>query len=313
MIPTLPSDLAALIASFSAHGLIHRYADGSRPSLARLTAVSKATSTFHSSITTILAIYFLHRCRAQWADAGSLAPDGKLNTSKESTGVNWHGRTYPDDSTNALIQTRSALGNAITAIECGYLLQDSISLVREARLRRRLVQPEARPTLRSLLQHADKTLLVHHLGIALALLVLHYYIHRDRERGIYLIVQFLLMNGSTPCLNLRWWLRTYHPSSTVLCLLSDLAFIAAFYTARIWLISWIIRGYGTSHGYDRVGEVFFEKMRLPCQLGTGALWIANTAWWILLVRAVLKRLPKQLSTTSKAMHADRNQEGRKSA
>ncbi|KAI4170245.1 MAG: hypothetical protein LQ343_005128 [Gyalolechia ehrenbergii] len=301
MAATLSSDLAALVASFSVYRLIHRYADRPSPSLARLTAVIKATSTFHSSIMTIIAIYFLRRCRAQWAGTGSLGPVGKLN---ESPGVNWHGWSYPDDSTNPLLQTRSPLGNAITAIECGYLLQDTISLLREARLRLDLVQPDSNPTMGLLLEYADKTLLVHHVGIALALLVLQYYTHQDRERGVYIIVQFLLMNGSTPFLNLRWWLRTYHPSSTVLCLGSDLVFIAAFYMARVWLIWWIIRGYGRSHGYDSVWEVFFRKMRLPCEVGTGALWIANTAWWALLVKSVFKRLPKELASVRKAMHVD---------
>ncbi|KAL8941105.1 MAG: hypothetical protein Q9216_002437 [Gyalolechia sp. 2 TL-2023] len=229
MVLTLPSDLTALIASFSAYRAFHHYADGPNPPLARLTAVIKATSTFHSTITTILAIYFLRRCRKQWAEVGTRETVGNP---KEPAVVSWNGWSYPDDSTNPLLQSRSPLGNAITAIECGYLLQDTISLLREARLRLRLVQPGRRSTLRSLLEHADKTLLFHHVGIALALLVLHYYIHQDRERGIYIIVQFLLMNGSTPFLNLRWWLRTYHPSSTTLCFLSDLVFIAAFYMAR---------------------------------------------------------------------------------
>ncbi|KAL8833656.1 MAG: hypothetical protein Q9170_004142 [Blastenia crenularia] len=302
MVLGLPSDLA-LVASFSAYRLIYSYADGPRPSLARLNAVVKGTSTFHSSITTVLAIYFLYRCRLQWAETGPPSADGKSMNSGikgaiTTSGPKWR---YPDDSTNPLLQTRSQLGNIITAIECGYLLQDTISLLREARLRLRLLQPARESTLWSLLEHADKTLLAHHIGIASALLALQYYIHQDRERGIYIIVQFLLMNGSTPFLNLRWWLRTYHPGSAMLCLASDLAFIAAFYVARIWLVGWIIRGYGKSHGYGNTWEVLFARMRLPCQVGTGALWIANTAWWLLLVRSVIKRLFKELALAGRAM------------
>lgn len=298
IIMTLPSELIALVVSFSTYRLIHGYANGPNPSLARQTAVIRATSTFHSSVVTVLATHFLRRCKAQWSETDL---GGRL---KESSTVNWHGRSYPDDSTNPLLQTRSRFGNVIAAIECGYLLQDTISLLREARRRLDLLQPGRKPTLRSLLKYVDRTLLFHHVGIAMALLVLQYYIHQGRERGIYIIVQFLLMNGSTPFLNIRWWLRTYHSRSTILCLLSDFAFVAAFYVARIWSVGWIIKGYGNSHGYDNAWDVFLKRMRLPCQMGTGALWIANTAWWILLVKSILKRLPRELSKTSKAIHVD---------
>ncbi|KAL8804463.1 MAG: hypothetical protein Q9182_002568 [Xanthomendoza sp. 2 TL-2023] len=212
-----------------------------------------------------------------------------------------YARGYPDDSNNLLLQTRSTLGNAITALECGYLLQDTISLLREARLRHRLVHPSSKASVRSILKYADKTLLFHHVGIASALVVLHYYIRHGRESGIYIIVQFLLMNSSTPILNLRWWLRTYHPRYKTLSLASDFVFIAAFYMARIWLVGWIIRGYGKSHGYQSAWKIYLEGMRLPCQLGTGALWVANTAWWALLVTNVVKRLPQELAGINKSI------------
>ncbi|KAL8917534.1 MAG: hypothetical protein Q9208_007895 [Pyrenodesmia sp. 3 TL-2023] len=311
MVSTLPSDVA-LLASFAVYRLIHRYAEGPSPSLARLSAVIRATSALHSSATTIFAAYFLYRCRAQWLEAGSPSaggpvmksdtrPEGSAYVRQKVVGAAGHGGRYPDDSTNPVLQSRSTLGNAITAIECGYLLQDTISLLREAGLRRRLAQPGSQSTLRSLLKYADRTLLFHHVGIAIALLVLQYYVHQDRERGIYIIVQFLLMNSSTPVLNLRWWLRTYHPSSRLLCLGSDFAFIAAFYVARIWLVGWIIRGYGKSHGYESAWKVYVEGMRLPCQMGTGALWVANTAWWALLVISVVKRLLGDLARVGQAM------------
>ncbi|KAI4190866.1 MAG: hypothetical protein LQ346_004840 [Caloplaca aetnensis] len=310
MVATLPSDLA-LVASFALYRLIHRFAEGPNPSLPRLSAVIRATSTLHSSATTILAAYYLYRCRMRWAAAVSPSADGPtMNFTagdaayarQESAGAAGLGGRYPDDSKNPLLQSRSTLGNAITAIECGYLLQDTISLLREAGARRHLAQPRSQSTLRSLLQYADKTLLFHHVGIALALLVLHFYVHLDRERGIYIIVQFLLMNSSTPILNLRWWLRTYHPSYRLLGLGADFAFIAAFYLARIWLVGWIIRGYGKSHGYESAWKMYVEGMRLPCQLGTGALWVANSAWWALLVMSVVKRMPADLARAGREMH-----------
>ncbi|KAL8739097.1 MAG: hypothetical protein Q9181_000208 [Wetmoreana brouardii] len=302
----VPSNFAGLLTSYSAYSLIHRYATGPNPSLHRLRAVVKATSTLHSSIITLLAIYFLRRCRASWADTGFPSARGssrKPSTSSEEldhAGTTCDGQIYPDDSSNPLIQTRSSLGNLITAIECGYLLQDIISLLQAARLRRRLAHPHSKPNLRSFLHYIDKPLLIHHINIALALLAFQYYISQNRERGIYIIVQFLLMNSSTPVLNLRWWLRRYHPDFKMICLGSDIAFIAAFYMARVWLVGWIIKGYGKSHGYNSAWECYVESLRLPCKVGTGALWVANTAWWALLIDSIIKRLPQHLSVVSNA-------------
>ena len=298
MVLSIPSTFGPILASFTVYGLIHRYAAGPSPSPARLSAVTKATSTLHSTGTTILAVYFLRQCRVRWADMDAVgALDSRLNFGTMAGGS--QGGRYPDDSANPVLQTRSTLGNAITAIECGYLLQDTISLLREAYLRHRLAQPDSQRNIRSVLKYADNTLLFHHISIALALLVLHSYIHQDRDRGIYIIVQFLLMNSSTPILNLRWWLRTYHLERKMLCLSSDIAFIMAFYMARVWLVGWIIRGYGKPHGYNSAWKVYLEGMRLPCQLGTGALWLANMSWWALLVISVVKRLPQELDRIKK--------------
>ncbi|KAI4245266.1 MAG: hypothetical protein L6R40_002623 [Gallowayella cf. fulva] len=295
MAATLPSNLAAILSSFSVYQAIHRYAHGPNPSPARLTVVSKATSTLHSTVTTILALHFLRRCKEQWADS----------TTKETRAGRLYGGRYPDESNNSVLQTRSALGNAITALECGYLLQDTLRLLHGARVRHRLLRPGSKATLRSVLPYADKPLLFHHIGITSALLLLHYYIHRGRESGIYIIVQFLLMNGSTPILNMRWWLRTYHPEYRKVGLSSDIAFIAAFYIARVWLVGWILRGYGKAHGYDSAWTVYREAMRLPCRLGTGVLWVGNTAWWALLVTSVFRRLYREWAGVSKLLHGQK--------
>ncbi|KAL8787064.1 MAG: hypothetical protein Q9213_002406 [Squamulea squamosa] len=302
----VPSNLAGLFISCSAYTLIHRYATGPNPSLHRLSTVLKATSTLHSSITTLLAIYFLRRYRASWAETdfpcahGSSTKPSASCKGNDHASATCHGRIYPDDSNNPLIQTRSPLGNFVTAIECGYLLQDTINLLQAARLRRGLARTRSKIDLRSFLHYVDKPLLIHHIGIALALLGLQYYISQNRERGVYIIVQFLLMNSSTPVLNLRWWLRTYHPDFKLIRLGSDMAFIAVFYMARVWLIGWIIKEYGKSHGYSSAWEVYVKALRLPCKVGTGALWVVNTAWWALLVKSVIKRLPEHLSVVSNA-------------
>ncbi|KAL9586417.1 MAG: hypothetical protein Q9212_000932 [Teloschistes hypoglaucus] len=287
----LPSDLAFAVAA-AVYPLLRHILTGSKPSLGRLVAVNKATSAVHSSLTTILAAYFLYRYRIQHQGAPPASAKESLIARQ---GAAAEVSRYPDDSHNPAIQTRSSLGNIITAFECGYLLQDIFALLWEARLRSHMVGSNNDQTLlRMILSHADKTLLTHHVGIGIALLVLQHYIHGGRERGIHIIVQLVLMNSSTPLLNLRWWLRTYHPGMRLLCLASDLAFATAFYLARIRLVEWVVRDYGRAHGRDSAWKTYWEDMRLPCQLGTGALYIANAGWWSILVSGIMQRLVRDL-------------------
>ena len=284
MVSTFPSD-TVLLTSLAAYPLLRRLFAGSRPTLVRLVACNKLTSTIHSTLVTSLALFHLYQCHSRWR-----ADSGPIDFLKESDGYRHGslGNKYPDDTRNPVIQSRSVLANTITALECGYLIQDTFALIAEGQARFRTANPLGIPTFAAILRYSDKTLLVHHVGIAIALSVLHYYIHQGRERGIYIIVQFLLMNSSTPILNLRWWLRTYHANQKLLCLASDLAFAAAFYVGRVGLIGWILTGYGKYHGWDNAIVVFRDGLRLPCQLGTGALWAANSSWWALLVLKVCK-------------------------
>ncbi|KAI4195562.1 MAG: hypothetical protein LQ350_007138 [Teloschistes chrysophthalmus] len=288
---TLPSDLAFALA-VTVYPLLRRIFTGSKPSLGRLVAVNKATSAVHSSLTTVLAAYFLYRYRIQHQGAPPASgKEGLVARQGPAAGVS----RYPDDSRNPAIQIRSTLGNIITAFECGYLLQDTFALVWEARRRSRLAGSKTDlPLLRMILAHADKTLLTHHVGIGIALLILQHYIHGGRERGIHIIVQLVLMNSSTPLLNIRWWLRTYHPNQRMLCLASDLAFATAFYLARIRLVEWVLRDYGTAHGRNSAWKTYWEDLRLPCQLGTGALYVANAGWWTILVSNIMQRLVRDL-------------------
>ena len=80
-------------------------------------------------------------------------------------------------------------------MEARYLVHDNFVLILAAR---RHGESKA----------SDKALLTHHIGISSALLVLHYYIAHGREAGICVNVMFMLMNSTTPILNLRWYFRT---------------------------------------------------------------------------------------------------------
>jgi len=265
----LPSQLA-LLTSLTAYPALLRLLSGPNPTPTDLSAGIKTVSTVHASLLTALALYVLQR--PQWsAPPPSPAQLTAMRTYHLVTG-------YPDDSANPTIQGQSEFANATTAIECGYLIQDSLALILSERLYNKA---GIRGTL-------DKTLLTHHVGIGAALLILYLYIHQGREKGIYIIVQFLLMNASTLILNLRWYIRTFKADWKTARVLADASFVPAFFAARVWLVQKILGDYGAWHGWS-AWEAFLYGLRMPCQLGTGALWLANVGWWSILVWNIVSR------------------------
>ena len=265
----LRSSQWALLGSLITYPVLIRTLSGSSPSAQRFSNAVKAISTLHSTLLTVLALYALRQ--KPWRP---LSPPKDLsNALKED--ITGNGR-YPDDSKNPFITARSEFANSITAIEAGYLVQDIVMLLIEARLHS------------SRSGRLDKTLLTHHIGIGSALLLLHYYIARGREVGIYVIVMLLLMNSSTPILNLRWYIRTFAPQRRAAILLADWAFVLSFFTARVWLVWKILAVYGAHHGWSAF-EAYRTGLRMPCKLGTGALWTANMGWWTILVMNTLGR------------------------
>ena len=280
----VPSEVV-LAAALAVYPLSRHLLAGSQPPLERLVAINKATSTVHSTVSTILSASFLAQSSSQpWKAHAQTSLEAEQDSARQVS-------RYPDDSSNPAIQIRSSLGNIITALECGYLIQDTFALIWEARLRSsRVGTKSGKLTLETILKFADKTLLTHHVGLGIALLILQHYIHHNRERGIYIIVQLILMNSSTPILNLRWWLRTHLPRSRLLCLASDVAFAAAFYLARIRLVENVLGDYGLAHGRDSAWKTYWQDLRLPCQLGTGALYVANAAWWASFVSSLPHRV-----------------------
>lgn len=265
----LPPSQCALLGSLIAYPVLLRVFTGSSPSPQRFSKAVKAISTIHSSLLTVLALYALRQ--KPWRS--SLPSKNLSGTSKENIAGSGG---YPDDSRNPFITARSEFANSITAIEAGYLIQDIAVLLIEAHL-----QDGGSNT-------PDKTLITHHFGIGSALLLLHYYIARGREVGIYVIVMFLLMNSSTPILNLRWYLRTFAPQRRAAVLVADGAFVISFFTARVWLVWKILAVYGAHHGWSAF-EAYRRGLRTPCKLGTGALWTANMGWWTILVMNAMGR------------------------
>ena len=96
------------------------------------------------------------------------------------------------------------------------------------------------------------------------------------------------MNSSTPVLNLRWYLRNFARQKRKAVLLADVAFVVAFFMARVWLVWKILADYGAFHGWG-AWEAYRYGLRVPCKLGTGALFGANVGWWTVLVTNVMGR------------------------
>ena len=265
-----PSQLSLLVP-LTSYPLLLRLFSGPNPNPQRLSKSIKGTSTIHSLLITLLALHFLSQ--PQWR---SPSPPPPLSTSSKQNLAGHSG--YPDDTLNPTISGRSEYGNAITAIEAGYLVQDTFALLYLARLQGQ----------NGVRRNLDKTLVTHHITIGIALLILQYYIACNREAGIYIIVQFLLMNSSTPVLNLRWYLRNFARQERKAVLLADVAFVVAFFMARVWLVWKILADYGAFHGWG-AWEAYRYGLRVPCKLGTGALFGANVGWWNVLVTNVMGR------------------------
>lgn len=229
-----------------------------------------AITDIHSVLSSAAVVYVLSR---PWTvlQTPSLGP----SHSDSATGL-------LDDSDNPLIRGRSALGNAITAWEAGYLIYDTLAV---ASLRYKKTTNES--MLKACMRFSAKEPLTftHHISLIVALSVLQLYVRNGRERGVWIINAFNLMNVSTPVLHWRW-LQRYRTGRSDLRLDALLAMV--FAGCRMVLIAWVLKTYGDYHGIGILDS--FMRQRWFCQLGTGALFVMNAAWWLALVKGILRRL-----------------------
>lgn len=202
-----------------------------------------------------------------------------------------------------MIAGHSALGNAVTGLETGYLLFDSLALVYLSHRSLASRKPAATrtggargaaliPALRHLAKR-EPLIFFHHVSLGLGLAVLQNFIASGRERGAYIVVTFILMNASTPLLNLRWWKRKRSGKAS---LPLDVALAAAFATARLGVVWWVLRRYGQFHdGGLGVWEAL-RGQRGICQLGTIGLVGTNALWLGALVRSIGRRVLRGLKS-----------------
>ncbi|KAG9239920.1 hypothetical protein BJ878DRAFT_484312 [Calycina marina] len=143
----------------------------------------EAISVLHCTLVTLLSAYELHTQSKDW----NTFPVSRIQISALK-----HDAIQTSSGANCpLIATHSALGNSITALEMGYLVQDAVILVIAARVR-------ARGSGTRLVKEIPwRVLGWHHAGLSGALAVLQWYIARGREKGIMVILMLMLMNASS--------------------------------------------------------------------------------------------------------------------
>lgn len=185
-----------------------------------------------------------------------------------------------DDSHNPTINGHNRLANALTAYETAYLLYDTCAMVHARRMKN---QSTFRAALRVVARDSPVTLL-HHVLLSSALLVLQAYIAVGKEKGMWVITAFLLMNGSTPLMHARWWNRQRTGTSNMAL---DIAFLATFAASRFGVVLWILVKYGQYHGLGPWQA--YAMLRKRCQIGTAMLVGLNGIWWTMLAFNVAKR------------------------
>lgn len=192
-----------------------------------------------------------------------------------------HHGAHLNDSHNPLIQGRNHLANFVTAWEAGYLIYDVGAMFLESHTRNR--SRGYRPALVRLLR-TSPLFVVHHVLIAGALLILQAYIVAGRERGVKILMAFILMNASTPLLHLRWWRRKATGRSDR-CL--DVLLALVFAITRFGGVQWVMKSYGQYHNIDAWRA--FRQQRIPCQVGTGLVTTLNALWWLSLLKQMVRR------------------------
>jgi hypothetical protein len=177
-LPTTPPQVT-LLGSLISYPIIFYLITPRNVTPRRFVVSRELISVLHCSLITLGSIYELRR------QYSALRPSPARPEQEDGSTLSGYGADAP------LITTRSVFGNSLTALEMGYLVQDAVILILAARLRAR---GEGRKAL--VKQINWRVLGWHHIGIASALGVLQLYIARGQEKGVLVILIFMLMNAS---------------------------------------------------------------------------------------------------------------------
>lgn len=270
---TTPYKIVAASASF--YTLMLFAAVKARNQQAELPTSIETISALHSLATSVGALAILRY--ADWQVQTSDDATKAQSTRSREFSV----RPLLDDSANPTIAGTSTVANALTAFECGYLIYDTGALLYQAHLKS---DRRSAAFAVSTLVKGSPIFLAHHLVLVSSLLYLQTYIAKGCEKGLWIIVSFLLMNASNPLLHLRWWLRR---SSGRVSNQIDVALAVVFAATRFGVIAWVLQGYGSYHGMGPWQA--YRRLRRECQAGTGILVGVNAVWWFALLAKITKR------------------------
>ncbi|MCJ1395100.1 hypothetical protein MMC18_007981 [Xylographa bjoerkii] len=266
-----PTPSQILLTSTAAYASVFYLSLPSSLTATRLAKTREALSLIHCTLATALSF----ACLRQHRDA--LFPTLPTAPSK--------GAPRASESALPLIATRSAFANAITALETGYLLSDSLILLYSVRLARS--NHAAAKSKQRLVGLNMRHLAYHHAGLSAALLYLQWYIYRGRERGVLVIVMMMLMNASSPFGTLRWWLVNFRSGRNTAITCATAAYLTVYAAARVGLVYAILGVWGRQTGVGALQA--FGGLRWQCKLGTGTMAAVNIAWLITGVSNFLRR------------------------
>ena len=240
---------------------------------ARFAQSREAISFFHCSWVTALSVWCLRR-----NSAGAL-----LSPDVESPSTELPLPLPKSDADLPIISFRSEFASSITALETGYLLQDSLILFWAFRLHRQARDKGFKPLKGLNIRH----LAWHHGFLVCGLSVLQWYIARGKEKGILIIIMMLLMNASSPIGTIRWYLVNFRPGYKGTIMTASVSYLAIYGLCRVYLIYYILKMFGAQRGHSTVQA--FAKLRIPCKLGTGAMSIVNSTWLIMGISRLITR------------------------
>lgn len=229
--------------------------------LHRLAQSRQAISIFHVTLQTLLSAI----CLQQESHALAAVPAG-----------------FSINSQPPIIATRSLFAQCITAIETGYLLQDSLVLL-YMYLKRHKKAPNASRLKSFNFLHLG----LHHAILGGCLSLLQYYIAHDWDKGILVIVALHLMNASSIFGTVRWFLINFRPSRGRLIAITTAMYFASFAIFRVYVVLWVVWVYGKQCGYSTWTAV--KVLRLPCKVGTGTMLLVNSLWLIDGIRKLTRR------------------------
>jgi len=184
--------ILSLISSTLAYPLLLYSSLPHTPTSQHLLLTREAISAVHCVLITTLSLFTLHH---HHISLRHIQPHSNA-LSQNTPGIshknhNDEANSAVINATHPLIATKSVLANCITALETGYLIQDTFVLLSLARFRARAHRDDRWWRYLNL-----RVLLLHHIPIGGALGVLQWYIAHGRERGIMVILMFMGMNAS---------------------------------------------------------------------------------------------------------------------